>query len=708
MTDLLNQQCGNYRLIRPLGSGGFADVYLGEHIYLKTRAAIKMLHTRLTQQALQAFLDEARTIANLKHHNIVQVLEFGVEKDAPFLVMTYAPNGTLRQRHPQGSRLSAAQVASYVGQVAAALQYAHGNKVIHRDVKPENMLIGQNGEILLSDFGIAVVAQSSRYTGQEVGGTAAYMAPEQLQGRAGPVSDQYALAVTAYEWLTGELPFTGSFAEICSQHLLVAPPPLRQKVPSISPAVEQAVLIALNKDPQRRFSSVQAFANALALASGANQGFGTATLSPATTTQQNEELIPTMLKPSSVPAPPLPPSFPYPASNPPLQQGNSPSFTYPAQSGNLMTPPLMQAGQTPPGQFPPQGPQGKRRQGNKGIWVALIALVVLLIAGIGAGGVYFFASQKTGGKIQTPPIAASTSSTQPGVTATSTSVPAGTPAASPGTTTQPVATVASGTSTKSFTLTCNQCYSDPVHVTINSIQIDDANGRTIWDTSLRDVTKSSQGFSFVTYELEASGSTTQVNAQLSQTQFSGTNQADAQAIFAFVPASGVTYTLTIVVNWAYNTANNIPFDPVKITFAPDGTPTVVQPQPAATVASGTITKNLTLTCSQCSSDPVHVTINSIQIDDADGRMVWDTSLKDVTNSDRGFSFVTYELEASGSTTQVNAVLSQTQFSGTNQADMQAIFAFVPAPGVTYTLTIVVNWAYNTANNIPFDPVKMTF
>jgi eukaryotic-like serine/threonine-protein kinase len=114
-------------------------------------------------------------------------------------VMTYAPNGTLRQRHPHGSHLSTSQVISYIGQVADALQYAHEKKVIHRDVKPENMLIGQNGDILLSDFGIAVVAQSSRYSSQEVGGTAAYMAPEQLQGRASPASDQYALAVTAYE-----------------------------------------------------------------------------------------------------------------------------------------------------------------------------------------------------------------------------------------------------------------------------------------------------------------------------------------------------------------------------------------------------------------------------------------------------------------------------------------------------------------------------
>lgn len=118
MTDRLHQQLGNYRLIRSIGSGGFADVYLGEHVYLNTPAAIKILQTRLTQHDLQAFLAEARTIANLTHRHIVQVLECGVEQDTPFLVMTYAPNGTLRQRHPHGSRLSPAEVVSAIKQPA--------------------------------------------------------------------------------------------------------------------------------------------------------------------------------------------------------------------------------------------------------------------------------------------------------------------------------------------------------------------------------------------------------------------------------------------------------------------------------------------------------------------------------------------------------------------------------------------------------------
>src|SRR5215469_5480203 len=147
-------QLGNYRLICLLGQGGFADVYLGEHIYLKTQAAIKVLQMRLGNDELESFLSEARTVARLVHPHIVRVLEFGVEGSTPFLVMDYAPNGTLRQRHPKGTQLWLDTIMHYVRQIAAALQYAHDKKLIHRDVKPENLLLSSNNTILLSDFGI--------------------------------------------------------------------------------------------------------------------------------------------------------------------------------------------------------------------------------------------------------------------------------------------------------------------------------------------------------------------------------------------------------------------------------------------------------------------------------------------------------------------------------------------------------------------------
>lgn len=272
MADRVGQQLGNYQLLRLLGTGGFADVYLGEHIHLGTQAAIKVLSTRLTNEDVESFRAEARTIARLKHPSIVRVLEFGVENGTPFLVMDYAANGTLRQRHPRGSKLPLDTILPYVRQVADALQYAHDQKLIHRDIKPENMLLGERNEVLLSDFGIALVAQSSRYqTTQEVVGTVAYMAPEQIQGHPRPASDQYSLGIVIYEWMTGERPFHGSFTEVATQHVLTPPPPLREKMAAISPTIEHAVMIALAKDPKERFASVRAFATALENACLADQ-----------------------------------------------------------------------------------------------------------------------------------------------------------------------------------------------------------------------------------------------------------------------------------------------------------------------------------------------------------------------------------------------------------------------------------------------------
>jgi len=269
MADRTGQKLGNYTIVQLLGRGGFADVYLGEHIYLKTQAAVKVLQTRLsTPEDMDNFLREAQIVARLSHPHIVRVIDFGVDGEIPFLVMDYAPNGTLRQRHPRGTRLPLTTIVSYVKQLADALQHAHDEKLIHRDIKPANMLLGKRNEILLSDFGIALIAQSSRYQStQDVAGTVAYMSPEQIQGRPRPTSDQYSLGIVVYEWVSGDCPFHGSFTELCTQHMFAPLPSLSDKVPGISPQVGQVIAIALAKDPKQRFASVQAFARALEQAS---------------------------------------------------------------------------------------------------------------------------------------------------------------------------------------------------------------------------------------------------------------------------------------------------------------------------------------------------------------------------------------------------------------------------------------------------------
>ncbi|HEY5003102.1 MAG TPA: serine/threonine-protein kinase, partial [Ktedonobacteraceae bacterium] len=264
MADRVGQQLGNYRLTRLLGQGGFAEVYLGEHVYLKTPGAIKLLHTKgAYQKELEDFLREAQAIAQLVHPHIVRVLEFGVhQEETPYLVMDYAANGTLRQRYPRKTPLPL--IIPSVKQVAAALQHAHDARIIHCDIKPENMLLGRDDQVLLSDFGIALRAHSSTSLSvQEVAGTATYMAPEQFQGKPCLASDQYALSVVVYEWLTGERPFHGSFFELATQHIFAPPPPLHEQVPSISPVIEHVVLRALAKAPQDRYASVEEFAREL-------------------------------------------------------------------------------------------------------------------------------------------------------------------------------------------------------------------------------------------------------------------------------------------------------------------------------------------------------------------------------------------------------------------------------------------------------------
>jgi predicted ATPase/class 3 adenylate cyclase len=269
MSDRIGQHLGNYQLIQLLGQGHWASVYLGEHLHLHTQAAIKVLHEALASSDEEGFLGEARMLARLRHPHIVRVLDFGVQESIPFLVMEYAPGGTLRQLHPKGTRLPLQTVISYVKQVASALQYAHEQRLIHRDLKPENLLLGPDQEVWLSDFGLAIVAQSTRSQPfQQTAGTLAYMAPEQLQGHPTPASDQYALGVLVFEWLCGSHPFEGSVTELMVQQLTMPPPPLHERVPAISAEVEQVVLQALAKDPEQRFASVQAFALALEAGSG--------------------------------------------------------------------------------------------------------------------------------------------------------------------------------------------------------------------------------------------------------------------------------------------------------------------------------------------------------------------------------------------------------------------------------------------------------
>ncbi len=393
MGDRVGQQLGNYRLARLLGTGGFAEVYLGEHLHLGTEAAIKVLHTRLEQVDADTFRNEARTVARLKHPHIVRVLDFGTDGLTPYLVMDYVPNGSLRTRHPRGTQLSLVTILSYIRQLADALQYAHEQRVIHRDLKPENILVDDHRALVLSDFGIATVAQSSRYQHtQDVVGTVSYMAPEQVQGKPRPASDQYSLGIIVYEWLTGTRPFTGTFTEIATQQVLTPPPSLREKRPDLSPIVEQVVMTALQKDPHQRFSNIKAFA--VAFEQGCQQDQAPAPTHTDPTIDKTQ--LASTQKPGGL-APVMPPLQTSPSAayiDPEFFEAQShvtrPSTDWQNAAPISYEPPVAKP---PPSSFsttPPQGMASSKtqmqKQNNRWLWlrlvVASVAVAVIVAMGM--------------------------------------------------------------------------------------------------------------------------------------------------------------------------------------------------------------------------------------------------------------------------------------------------------------------------------------
>jgi serine/threonine protein kinase len=211
LSDLSGQRLGRYRLVHLLGAGGFGQVYLAEdrRQTLPSPVALKLLTAcQLSPADLQAFLNEAHTLLRLRHVHIMPLLDLGFERkrSLPFLVMAYAPGGSLHQQYPHGSRLPLSTVLRAVSQLASALQYAHNAGVIHRDLKPANVLLDEDGCLLLSDFGIGLLTTSfatALTTDAGAEGISVYMAPEQFVGQPQRASDQYALAVMVYEWLCG-------------------------------------------------------------------------------------------------------------------------------------------------------------------------------------------------------------------------------------------------------------------------------------------------------------------------------------------------------------------------------------------------------------------------------------------------------------------------------------------------------------------------
>ena len=277
-------QNGRYRRLRQLGGGGMGEVYLMEDTRINRQVAIKVIRAETSpypdseaaRDTARLFQREARAIATLDHPNILPLYDFGEEPlngaTLTYMVMPYCAEGSfadwLRQ-HSSTTLLSPQDVASFITQAADALQYAHNRQVLHLDVKPSNFLVRSNPKdptrpiLLLADFGVARMSAATTGSSRTVRGTPTSMAPEQWSSAPVPATDQYALAVMAYELLVGRPPFRGGLEQLMFQHFQAQPTAPSSFNPRLAGAVDAVLLRALAKHSAERFPTISAFAEAL-------------------------------------------------------------------------------------------------------------------------------------------------------------------------------------------------------------------------------------------------------------------------------------------------------------------------------------------------------------------------------------------------------------------------------------------------------------
>ena len=260
---------GAYQLVRRLGEGGMAQVYLARDVRLGRDVAVKVLDRRLADRSgfRERFLREARVAAALDHPNIVPLYDFGEENGVLYLVMPYVSGGSLQDQLSRAP-MPISEVVAYGSQLTDALAYAHKRHLVHRDVKPANILIHSDGRLMLSDFGLAKILDSGMQPAvsrnHPDAGTPEYMAPEQIEGRTEARSDLYGLGVVLYLLMTGRLPFNGSSSNaVMEAHLYRLPESPRRLNPEITPALEMVVMQALAKRPEDRFTTASEMGAAL-------------------------------------------------------------------------------------------------------------------------------------------------------------------------------------------------------------------------------------------------------------------------------------------------------------------------------------------------------------------------------------------------------------------------------------------------------------
>jgi serine/threonine protein kinase len=259
---------GRYRVIRRLGGGGMASVYFAEHVPLGRQVAVKLLHPFLAREAemRERFRREAEAAAQLVHPHVCPILDFGLTESAVYLVMPYLKGGSLAARVYVHRTVAPAGVAAAAAQVATGLDYAHRRGIVHRDVKPDNILYDEDGNAVITDFGIATARFHGRLTATgRAMGTPHYMSPEQAMGKLiDGRSDIYAMGVVMYEALVGIPPFDGADAfSVGYKHVHEAPVPLEEVDSRLPAALSRVVMRCLVKNPADRYATGVELAEAL-------------------------------------------------------------------------------------------------------------------------------------------------------------------------------------------------------------------------------------------------------------------------------------------------------------------------------------------------------------------------------------------------------------------------------------------------------------